>query len=285
MTRAMRLRGPIKRAPVKSGWVEALLEFVKWTQGQQPLPPALDALGHYLGASAMCFSRRDRSKPGLRVLSIRDSNEDLRKPRLRQSFALEILGPHLDSLKTGAAVYASDALIAAKTDCDLETWQGLRGTHEILLICLGQHNGIRDILEVHLPQAGPLAQDFDADAVAHSLAEVFTGRRPGLVEKELVADLNQRRSPRVDMTDMPILAPENPAGLTRSEWRICLLIAKGLSRSGAAREMRVTQNTIRTHLRNIYAKTGRETFHDLALRLVSAAEQQALYSAGGERAA
>jgi DNA-binding CsgD family transcriptional regulator len=268
---------------VSGTWIKTLLDFVKWSQGQQPLGPALDGLARYLDASAICLARRDRTKPAIRVLQTVDYNKDPRKPQLRQSFAHEVLGVHLDSLKEGVALLQSETL-SAHGQCDpvLDHWMLRRGVTDIAFLCIGSHNGIRDIIEIHFITAVTRNWRSDSALIVKSLTEVHAGRRPGLIEQQF---LDRSQGEKGALEDGPLLAPENSAGLTRTEYRLCLLIANGLSRSGAAREMRVTENTIRTHLRNIYAKTGHQTFHDLARRLVGAAEQRALGFAVSERAA
>ena len=274
MTSAKSLRDPNARAPMIGDGVATILEFVKWTQGQKALDPALNALVDLLGAEAVCFARRDFSKAGLRTIGLIDRNTDPRKPRVDKPFAFDVLGHDLDKLKSGVALLLSD--LGEKTDPVLERWMHRRGMHDVAVFCIGSKSGVRDILEIHFRQKLPNGWLKDADKISHSLAEVYAGRRPGLVEQNLVLKTESRPSFGAFDEDGLILASDNAAGLTRSEWRLCILIANGLSRDGAANEMGVTNNTIRTHLRHIYGKTGCKNFHDLARRLVRIEEQRAL---------
>ena len=286
MRRATPLYDPENRSPIMGNWVETLLDFVKWTQAKQPLEAVLGSLARHFGAEAICFARRDRTKPGVRTLTICDGNSDTRRPRLGQSYASLLLGTRLDGLKAGAAVYCSEATQDIEDpEPELVQWAARRGITEILILCLESQNGVRDIIELHFSSPCQKCSYAEVEAIAKSLTEVYAGRRPGLIQQELLSGSPARRSDHVTSEAQQILAPENPAGLTRAEWRLCFLVAKGLSRSGVADEMQVTENTIRTHLRAIYAKTGYETFHDLALRLVSPREQQALCNAVAGRAA
>lgn len=50
------------------------------------------------------------------------------------------------------------------------------------------------------------------------------------------------------------LSPENPWGLTPAEMRICALIRAGIDPADVGARIRVSQSTVRTHLRSIYAK-------------------------------
>lgn len=51
-----------------------------------------------------------------------------------------------------------------------------------------------------------------------------------------------------------ILSDENPLGLTRSEYRICLLIRDGYRAQDIAEAQHVAESTVRSHLRSIYQK-------------------------------
>lgn len=274
MTCARSLRESRTRAPAIGGSVDALLEFVKWTQGQQPLQPALDALYDLFGADVLCLSRRESNKPGMRTVLTVDRNTDHRRPRLDTPFARHVLGRDLDTLKAGVAVLHSEMDVTA--DATLDRWITKRGVKDIAILCLGSKNGQRDMLEVHFTHDLPRGWIKEAGKISRSLAEVFAGRRAGLVEHHLLSKSDNRSQAGCSDEQALILSPENHIGLTRSEWRLCVLIANGLSREGAAREMEVTENTIRTHLRNVYAKTGCKNFHDLARRLVRLEEQRAL---------
>jgi DNA-binding CsgD family transcriptional regulator len=279
MKRARDLRGPASRDPLSGTWVATLLEFVKWSQGQQPLDPALEAIAKHLGASAVCFARRDRTKSGLRMIRIIDIEPHRSKPSLERSYALEMLGQELDQLKAGAAVLCSEVLADRREpDAGLVRLVGAHGVREIGLICVGNRAGIRDVIEFHFCRAPRVSWATEAASIGLSLSEVYAGRPFGLVEHYLISRSASHMRKRAEDQKPLVLGVENPLGLTRAEWRLCMMIANGLSKSGAAREMGVSENTIRTHLRNVYAKTGHDTFHDLAMCLVSAEEQSALRS-------
>jgi len=52
-----------------------------------------------------------------------------------------------------------------------------------------------------------------------------------------------------------ILGPDNPFDLTRAEVRVCKLILAGMRPKEMAVELDKSITTVRTHLRNVYAKT------------------------------
>lgn len=67
---------------------------------------------------------------------------------------------------------------------------------------------------------------------------------------------------------MPLLSITNPARLSRAEFRVCLLLSRGLSAQGIAGELNVSGTTVRTHLRNIYSKTETTGMPDLVYNLI-----------------
>jgi DNA-binding CsgD family transcriptional regulator len=53
-------------------------------------------------------------------------------------------------------------------------------------------------------------------------------------------------------------------GLTLAEVRVAFIVATGTSISGAARRLKVSVNTVKTHLRHVYEKTGTNRLAELA---------------------
>jgi DNA-binding CsgD family transcriptional regulator len=87
-----------------------------------------------------------------------------------------------------------------------------------------------------------------------------TGRKGMPGSGKSVADQGQPRS-------TGLLGMENPARLSRAEFRVCLLLGRGLPPEAVARELQLSQATVRSHLHKIYAKTGSTTLADLVQRL------------------
>ncbi|MEM6890987.1 MAG: helix-turn-helix transcriptional regulator [Pseudomonadota bacterium] len=276
MKRQARSRSLPSYSPSLNASADTILNFVKLCQGNQTLEKSLDALSDFVGADAICLSRRNRNRRNLRTVMIRDTNADLRTPRLERPFALEILGHHVDSMKAGVVLNLSQVRDEpAALDLLLTDWIERRRIEEIGILCLASENGLRDMIEVHFGRTPSKVWADQANEIAFLLSEIFAGRKPGLIDNMIFGKQTGGHHKVAEL----ILAPENPSSLTRSEWRLCFLISKGLSKSGIANEMQITENTLRTHLRNVYAKTGHNSFHSLARQLVGADEQQMLAAA------
>ena len=69
--------------------------------------------------------------------------------------------------------------------------------------------------------------------------------------------------------DEPILGTSNPARLSRAEFRVCLLLSRGLSVKGVTVELGLSEATIRSHLRSIYSKTQTSGLAELVYRILS----------------
>ena len=66
-----------------------------------------------------------------------------------------------------------------------------------------------------------------------------------------------------------ILGISNPAKLSRAEFRVCLLLSRGLSIKGVTDELSLSEATVRSHLRSIYSKTEASGLPELVYRLLS----------------
>ncbi len=61
----------------------------------------------------------------------------------------------------------------------------------------------------------------------------------------------------------------NPANLSRAEFRVCLLLSHGLSVKGVTDELRLSEATVRSHLRSVYSKTETTGHAELLYRILS----------------
>ena len=272
MLHVSHLRDPEVVSVSHDAFSDAFLTFVKWSQGIIGLEPALRSVAIAFGADAVCLSRREIGPHQSKVVKIFDSCQDHSKPKLDCAFApLAFVG--IDThLKTGASVLMSETHSKLSRNEELSVWMMRRKISDVGVICLGSSKGTKDFLEFHFVDNSRWAGR--ASVFGAMLAEVYLGRRVGLIEQQMMPCETNDGS----LEELIILADDNPAKLTKCEWRLCVLISSGLSREGIANELGISKNTVRTHLRNIYGKTGRGSFNALAHRLVQPCEQQHLSS-------
>ena len=88
--------------------------------------------------------------------------------------------------------------------------------------------------------------------------------QPELTEEEKAAAEAARQGVPVDL-----LSASNPARLSRAEFRICTLLSSGLSAARTRKELGISESTLRSHLRQIYMKTGASNMAELLFNLLA----------------
>lgn len=155
-------------------------------------------------------------------------------------------------------------------DPALGTWQQRRGLSEFMVLVLASSSTTRDHVELHFREGLSRAELALFEAILPTIARTWAARQIGLVARCIV---NHRQpEPRLPET-APLLSQTNPARLSRAEFRVCLLLSRGLSALSIADELNVSEATIRTHLRNIYAKTGTTGLPELVYHLIKGRNQ------------
>ncbi|MEW2622289.1 response regulator transcription factor [Streptomyces sp. NPDC048106] len=99
---------------------------------------------------------------------------------------------------------------------------------------------------------GYLTKDAGGEEIVRAVESVLSGEA-GLspsVQRRLLERLSQAEPPPV------ALAPVAPDGLTVRETEVLVLIAEGLSNQEIARRLHVSTATVKTHINNLFAKTG-----------------------------
>ncbi|AOR31680.1 DNA-binding response regulator [Streptomyces fodineus] len=101
---------------------------------------------------------------------------------------------------------------------------------------------------------GYLTKDAGGDEIVRAVESVLSGDA-GLspsVQRRLLERLSQ---PEPE-AGPPATAEGAPDGLTARETEVLLLIAEGLSNQEIARKLHVSTATVKTHINNLFAKTG-----------------------------
>lgn len=103
---------------------------------------------------------------------------------------------------------------------------------------------------------GYLTKDAGGEEIVHAIEAVLSG------QAGLSPTVQRRLLERVAAEPAwPDRAPgsvpaELPDGLTPREAEVLVLIAEGLSNKEIARELHISQATVKTHINNLFAKTG-----------------------------
>lgn len=253
---------------IQSAEIGLIAPMARWCEclhGCAPFREALEAITIAIGAEAAAVCRvssADRVRSGSLFYDCRPAGAGVK--RLAQSFAHAVLGTYVDKAKPGMIWYKS--MSGHFEDPALENFHQSRGLTDLAVIPLTSGNGATDVLEFHFArQPGPMQQAL-LNMIAGTFVRTWSNRAPGLY---MEACLNNRRARAAAAPDALLLSMENPAQLSRAEYRVCVLLSKGQTAKRVVRQLGISNSTLRTHLRNIYAKTGAGNMSELVYRLVS----------------
>jgi DNA-binding NarL/FixJ family response regulator len=123
-----------------------------------------------------------------------------------------------------------------------------------------------DYLEFHFGTEVAGSTQAIMNMLAETLSRTWLRRSPGLFSENLLARSAASRAK--DLRE-PILSPANPARLSRAEFRVCLLLSRGLNTKAVCEELEIGAATLKAHLRNIFAKTKTTCLAELIFQLLA----------------
>ncbi|MFJ6130785.1 response regulator [Streptomyces griseoviridis] len=124
------------------------------------------------------------------------------------------------------------------------------GTQVVVLTTFGDDDSLFSALRAGA--RGYLTKDAGGDEIVRAVRSVLSGEA-GLspsIQLRLLERLSEPQPPTVTVMAEP------PDGLTTREIEVLVLIAEGLSNQEIARQLHVSTATVKTHINNLFAKTG-----------------------------
>ncbi|PSM38165.1 DNA-binding response regulator [Streptomyces dioscori] len=97
---------------------------------------------------------------------------------------------------------------------------------------------------------GYLTKDATGDEIVRAVRSVLSG------DAGFSPRIQRRLLERLTEPEVTVPAQETPDGLTLRETEVLVLIAEGLSNQEIARRLQVSTATVKTHINNLFAKTG-----------------------------
>ncbi|MGW2964174.1 response regulator [Streptomyces sp. NPDC001220] len=97
---------------------------------------------------------------------------------------------------------------------------------------------------------GYLTKDAGGDEIVRAVQSVLSG------DAGLSPSIQRRLLERLSQPEPTAVATEAPDGLTVRETEVLVLIAEGLTNQEIARGLHVSTATVKTHINNLFAKTG-----------------------------
>lgn len=257
-----------------AGLIEAVAGWSEALHGNTSLEDAFACLARGLGAEAGVIVRTCPGRPFPQIVALHDEKAgDGHSRALRGSFAANLFGGYLQSARPAtlwlASQHADESDAAA--DIGLHVWQSSRRMREMAVLTLNADPSFHDHIELHFRSRLNDQTVQLMNTILPSVARIWARRQVGLVTAQ-VAEKKRKAEVRASLDGAaPILGIENPAGLSRAEFRVTMLLSRGLSVKGVASELGLSEATVRSHLRNIYAKTGTGSLAQLVFRLLDRA--------------
>ncbi len=272
---------PVQKTAGEIGMIGAVAQWCECLHGHAPMKKALVDLADGISAEAVAVARLPRDETARPKVVSHDTLADPQDPRiLNRSFARPVLGAYVGKSKPGTIWLSS--YVAEDVDPALETFQRRRGLAELAIVPLGSDEKSVDFLEIHYRERLCAADHAVLNMVASTLASTWANRNPGSFIESF---LKRREANRASATPGPILGMSNPARLSRAEFRVCLMLSKGLTARRVREELGICRSTLRTHLRNIYLKTETENIAELVYQLISDRSVPDVGSRSGSRVA
>ena len=244
--------------------------------GSMPLAEALRALMMAFDATAGAVSRHHRNQDRPRAVALVDSDSGISEiATLRRPLCDDVLGYFYEKARTSTVWFMSDHMddpnwSATQT---LQNWKLSRNIAEIVVLVLEGSLQQHDYIEFHFDHELARSERLEIEALLPTLVRAWSGRKTGLVTQAQMDDRMIRHRAAAQAyrqhNEAPILGMSNPAKLSRAEFRVCLLLARGLSVKGITDELGLSEATVRSHLRSIYSKTEVTGMQELMYRILS----------------
>lgn len=249
--------------------LEAVEIWARITQGATPMPVGLRQIADKLGADITAVTRvelQNQTKNYGRAARSRVVAFDRRAnfvgevSGFRISYAEAICGRHVGAAKPGS-IWSAET---PDFDHDPRLHAPLRHRRlvQTIVVALDRKPTTSDFLELHFAEAiSPDLYD-QLEMLGTVLSQSWKSRAVGILLNNVLDSRNRHTNldvgPRKD-----VLAVENPCRLSRAEYRVCLMFSRGLDKSALLDELSISISTLRTHMRNIYAKTGTHSQSEL----------------------
>lgn len=175
-----------------------------------------------------------------------------------KSYANELLSCEAPAMRPGAVWSMHEALTAGdlRLASSLEGHFRTIGIREILVVVLQHRPDEIDLLELHFRHAVAEHDRMLFVALAPEIARCWQRRMPGTAQHSLFRPKIVGETEEAVPMFKDVLSPDNPANLSRCEFRICMLIRNGMSAKAIAEALTNSEATVRAHMSAIYAKTA-----------------------------
>lgn len=203
------------------------------------------------GADTVQIVRLMRNMDRARMVARHETSSGKLFARPPRSFVATLLGDLLHRTSPGSVIMLTEMCPGRETEDHLDQF----GLREVVVLSLSREQDFSDYLELHFARR-PLEHNCQLLKMLGSvLSQSWRERARGAVES-LIAGQSFPVVQDRGVNTSNVLDEDNPAGLTRAEYRICALVQEGVLPNQLAKILQVSNSTFRAHLSAIYCKTG-----------------------------
>lgn len=240
----------------------ACLRFmIRWTEclhGNGSLRETLINFSDLVLADVVHLHRVNTVDGGQRSIATVDRSAPKGARPMIRVHGMALAGQTLSRAKPGTlwSMQELDRDAASRLEPRVMAWMEERGLREAMLIPLSSTNEKTDLLEFYMfaPVDGP--RRLALETLCFAVAEAWSRRPEGRIARILRAAPAINANLAADRRSLDPLSPSNPLGFTAAELRICSMIQRGISLSETSKALSITESTLRSHLRSIFAKAG-----------------------------
>lgn len=245
------------------GLIGAVAQWCECLHGRDPLLYSLEALGLGLTAEIVTLARYTQDGRSSARAVVWDRWGAAREGgRVDRGFARALIGPYFAAARPGSLWFRST--VETSVGNEVADFHAAHHLRELAVIPLEVGGRFNDMVEMHFTDRLRPKQQVILNSLAPVLARTWRNRAEGLFTEALL-----RIAPADRAEAGPILSVENPARLSRAEYRVSLLLSRGLSLQEIKAELRIRDSTLRSHLSNLYAKTNCSNLRELVFCLAA----------------
>lgn len=244
--------------------------------GSMSLGDALRSLAQGFDADAAAISRFHHPEELPQTVAIFDQSAgDVEGASIRRPLCSDVMGYLFKKARTSTVWFMTDHLDDPNwvTTHTLEHWLATREIREIVVVAIAASLQHQDYIEFHFGRVLAHSERLEIEKLVPTLVRSWAGRKPGLVTQARMDERLARARAAAEIHRLrpqdPILGVSNPARLSRAEFRVCLLLSRGLSVKGVTEELGLSEATVRSHLRSIYSKVEVRGLPELLYRVLS----------------
>ena len=256
---------------VTAASLEVLQSWIESLQGRGGLSKAIERICRLSCADLCLLSHFDvGNETPIQYSTYAKSAGKLFSARNCRCLFFEIVGDNLFSAVEGSVWRQSEVvLLPARLERrPLLDGSGLPLREVFSIVLSNSKNGV-DVLELQYRVAPTQANCAIIELIAASLSRSWKNRLPGIAREQTPRLANEIEGDDGDCVRQQILTHNNPSGLSRTEFRVCLMVRDGMKVSKIADSLGVETGTVRGHLSTIYSKVGVSGQLELLHRLVS----------------